>query len=324
MHANPEILVPFLKAKGEFLSGETVAQAVGLSRVSVHKHLEALRADGFVFASASKKGYALREEPLGFHPVLFEALQLCDPLPYFKQVVARESVSSTNDVAGTALAAGEPTPFLVIATEQTAGRGRRGRVWHSPAQKNLYMSAAIRPSLPPARLQTITLWVGLRICQWLREDKGLPVMVKWPNDLLLHGQKLAGILTEARIDSETTRDLTLGVGLNVNGSAEDFPPELRDLATSLALQGKAPLSLTRIAHELAGVLAHALHDFLAVEPPDLSLLWDASDVLRGRRVSADGLEGIASGITRTGSLRIQREDGSFAVLHAGEVSIKPL
>lgn len=324
MHPNPDILLPFLNSKGEFLSGETIAREVGLSRVSVHKHLEVLRADGFVFASASKRGYALKEEPFGFHPVLFEALLRREPIPYFKEIVARESVTSTNDVAGAALADGQPCPFLVIATEQTAGRGRRGRVWHSPAQKNLYLSAAIRPSLPPARLQTITLWTGLRICQWLREEKGLPVMVKWPNDILLQGRKLAGILTEARIDAEMTRDLTIGIGLNVNGSTEDFPVELREVATSLALYQNAPLSLSRIAHQLAGVIAKALHDFLAADPPDLTHLWEDFDALRDRRVCADGLEGTARGINRTGSLRIQREDGSFAVLHAGEVSIKPL
>ncbi|MEY3000114.1 MAG: hypothetical protein RL648_328 [Verrucomicrobiota bacterium] len=320
MQPNPEILVPFLHPPGTYVSGESIARALGLSRVSVHKHLEALRADGFVFDSASKRGYALREEPMAFHPILFKALLLDTPIPFFKTLTAHASVTSTNDLAEAALAAGVPAPFLILATEQTSGRGRRGRVWHSPPQKNLYVSAAIRPSLPPARLQTITLWTGVRICQWLRDTYGLPAMLKWPNDVFVHGRKLAGILTEARIDAEMTRDLTIGLGLNVNSGSMDFPPELRTTATSLSLQLNNPLSLSRVAHQLAEVLATALTDFLAADPPDIAASWDEFDWLRGQSVNANGIQGIAQGITQTGSLRLKREDGSFALIHAGEVT----
>jgi BirA family biotin operon repressor/biotin-[acetyl-CoA-carboxylase] ligase len=320
MQPNPAVLLPFLSSGGGFVSGETIARELNLSRVSVHKHLEVLRENGFAFEAVSKKGYALREEPLTFHPVLFQALLLHDPIPFFSDIISHESVTSTNDIAEAELAAGRPAPFLVVATEQTAGRGRRGRVWHSPAQTNLYTSTAIRPSLPPARLQTITLWSGLRICEWIRNTYALPAMIKWPNDIFIRDQKMAGILTEARIDAEMTRDLTIGLGLNVNATANDFPPALQSIATSLRLQLGKPLSLSRVAHQLAKTLANAVQDFLGTDSPDISDTWDTMDYLRGKRIDGNGLQGIASGITRTGSLKIKRDDGSVALMHAGEVN----
>lgn len=321
MEANPEVLAPFIATNGEFVSGATIARNLGLSRVSIHKHLEALRKDGFVFEATSNRGYRLLQEPTTFNKVLFKALLLNHPVPFFASVLPFKQVTSTNDLAEKELASERPAPFLIIATEQTQGRGRRGRVWHSPPNRNLYMSAAIRPSLPPARLQTITIWTGLRLCEWLRNAYGLPVMVKWPNDIMLSGRKLAGILTEARIDAEMTRDLTLGIGLNVNAGSDDFAPELQSIATSISKHINESLNLSRLAHQMAGVLGNALQDFLEPDTPDITGLWDSFDYLKDQPISADGLNGTACGITATGSLRLRRSDGSMALLHAGEVSL---
>jgi BirA family biotin operon repressor/biotin-[acetyl-CoA-carboxylase] ligase len=323
MDLDTQVLLPFLRAKGQFVSGSAIAEELDLSRVSVHNHLERLKSSGFEFAAIRNKGYQLTKEPTGFHPVLFDALLALEPCPFFKDHIALCEVDSTNTVAERELSAGRPTPFFVVADSQTAGRGRRGRSWHSPEHKNLYLSIALRPSLPPSRLQTITLWLGLRLCQLLRDTHALPVQIKWPNDLLIHGRKIAGMLTEARVDSEFTRDLVFGLGLNVNASDDDFPEELRAIASSLSLNLGHPLNLSRLAHQIVLHLAESIEDYLNNDfARELAHQWPEFDFLRGQRVSTDQIDGIVLGITQNGSLRVERDDGSTAILHSGEVSLR--
>jgi len=322
MDLNTHVLLAFIRAKGQFVSGSAIGRDLDLSRVSVHNHLEALRKEGFRFSAIRNKGYRLEEEPKRFHPALFAALLMDSPCPFFDSFLALEDTDSTNNVAEVELSKNRPTPFLVIADSQSSGRGRRGRIWHSPAGKNLYLSVALRPTLPPSRLQTITLWLGLRLCQYLREAHALPVLIKWPNDLILHGRKFAGMLTEARVDAEQTRDLVFGLGLNVNSHESDFPADLRTLASSLSLNLGRDLNMSRLAHALVRHMATAIQDYLDNQYVDeLTRLWPEFDFLRGQSVQAGDVSGRVLGITSTGSLRLERPNGSVTLLHSGEVSI---
>lgn len=322
MSPDAEVLLPFIRAGGQFVSGSQIGRDLGLSRVSVHNRLESLRAQGFVFSAIRNKGYRLDEEPDAFHPDLFAALQAHEPCPFFKSHLALSETDSTNSVAELELSKGREAPFLVLADAQSAGRGRRGRVWHSPAHTNLYLSVALRPALPPVRLQTITLCLGLSICQFLRDQFALPVLIKWPNDLLLHDRKIAGMLTEARVDAEQTRDLVFGLGLNVNAAESDFPEDLRAIAASLAMHLGRKLNLSRLAHALVHRLAISIRDFLAnPQAQNLADSWPEFDYLRGQLVSTGGISGRACGVTNTGSLKVERDDGSTVLLHSGEVSL---
>lgn len=322
MNLDAKLLLSFIQAKGQFVSGTGIGEAIGLSRVSVHNHLETLKKNGFEFSAIRNKGYRLEKEPETFHPALFEALLEDDPCPFFDSYIVEPEVDSTNNLAELELSRGRPTPFFVVANSQTAGRGRRGRAWHSPDAANLYLTIALRPALPPTRLQTITLWLGLRICQFLRDTYALPVLVKWPNDLILHGRKIAGILTEARVDAEQTRDLVFGLGLNVNSQPGDFPPELAEIASSLAINTGGRLNLSRLAHKIVRHLATSIQEYLDNQYADeLGRLWPEFDYLRGQEVRSGDIEGRVLGITANGSLRLERPDGSTMLLHSGEVSL---
>ncbi len=322
MTIDAKLLALFLKHPGKFISGTAIGEAVGLSRVSVHNHLEQLKKEGFRFSAIRNKGYRLESEPDRFHPSLFEALWSARSCPFFDDYLIRKDIHSTNSLAEIELAKGRPTPFFILADQQTAGRGRRGRTWHSPAGRNFYLSIALRPSMPPARMQTITLWLGLQLCLFLRDRFSLPVMIKWPNDLMLHDHKFAGMLTEARVDADQTRDLVFGLGMNVNGSKEDFPGELQSLATSLSMNTGSSISVTRLAHAVVGVLAGAIETYLADQHgEELSSKWPEVDYLRNQQVHTDAIRGRVLGITSTGSLRLQKDDGSVLLLHSGEVSI---
>ena len=322
MNLDAKVLLAFIRAKGQFVSGTEIGDSLGLSRVSVHNHLEALRKNGFTFAAIRNKGYRLEKEPDRFHPALFEALLEDEPCPFFDSYMALTEVGSTNSTAELELSKGRTSPFFVIANAQTSGRGRRGRTWHSPDKANLYLSVALRPTLPPSRLQTITLWLGMRICRFLRDAYALPVLIKWPNDLFLHDRKIAGMLTEARVDAEQTRDLVFGVGINVNAKEADFPDELGSIASSLAINTGKSINLSRLAHRIVLQLASAIQEYLDDQyVEELTSLWPEYDYLRGQTVKAGDIEGRVLGISKTGSLRLERPDGSTMLLHSGEVTL---
>jgi BirA family biotin operon repressor/biotin-[acetyl-CoA-carboxylase] ligase len=322
MHIRTAIISRFLQADKAFVSGESIARELGLSRVSVWNHLEQLRADGYGLTAVRNRGYRLDAMPLPLHPDLLDALLAKQPVPYFKTVHCASTVASTNTTAEQLLAAGNPVPLVVLASEQTAGRGRRGRQWHSPPHCNLYLSIGLRPELPPTRLQTITLWLGLRVAWWLRDLTAMPIQVKWPNDLMLNNRKIAGILTEARVDAESTRELIVGIGLNINSAEADFPEEVRSIAGSLHSNGLKPQVLSVFAHGLLGCMAEALEDYFNDSYGEvIASQWQVVDYLAGKRVEAGEISGIVAGINSAGALRVRRDDGSVALLSSGEVSL---
>lgn len=322
LSAKASVLRSLFAAKGAFVSGNQLGRELGISRVSVWNHLDALKEEGFRFEAIRNRGYRIVEEPLAFHPDGFAARLALQPCPFFKSYLYLPETGSTNDVAANEFASGREAPFFVISDNQRSGRGRRGRAWYSPPARNLYLSIGLRPELPPTRLQSITLWLGLQISQKLRQVTGLPVMVKWPNDLYLHGRKLAGILTEARVDSEQTRELVVGIGLNINTQAAEFPPELAASATSLAIASGRSWPVVHIAAELLQALATAIEAFLENHYAERLLLdWPEHDYLRDRTIQHEQAEGRVIGIHPNGSLRIQRPDGSVAVVHSGEVGL---
>lgn len=325
MHSDlrSRILQSLLNAAPDaFTSGAKLADDLDVSRVSIHNHLEALRAEGFAFEAVRNRGYRLTALPTQLHPALLNATLALAPSQLPGGLDCLDATESTNAVANRDLAAGRTAPFLVLANAQTAGRGRRGRVWHSPPGTNLYASFAFRPNLPPTRMQSITLWCGLQLAQALHAALDLPVRIKWPNDLMLNDRKLAGILTEARIDADHISELVIGIGLNVNATQSDFPPDLHAVATSLAIAAGQPLNTTEIARLLIRTTLEAVHTFIH-HSTEAALLaaWPTFDFLHNRTISTQHLSGTAEGITSTGALRLRDPNGTLHLLHAGEVSL---
>lgn len=320
------ILKAFLEAGGEPVSGDRLAKSLGVSRVSVWQRLEKLREAGFTFEASPRKGYRLTGAPAALHGALLDAhLRL---LKVRHTVTFMPTVDSTNSEAERRLAAGQEAPFAVLAGAQTAGRGRLGRKWSSAHPENLYMSFAFRPFLPPERLASFTLVAGLRVCERLSRADGLEdLRLKWPNDLVCRGRKVAGMLTESRMDADQVRDLVFGLGLNVNGDPAGLPEELRATAGSLAHAAGRALDLHRTA---AGVIAGVFDDcenyFENPRECDPRALFDRFDALRDREVTvtlrSDPLTGVASGVDATGALLLRRPDGSFHRVNAGEVTLR--
>jgi BirA family transcriptional regulator, biotin operon repressor / biotin---[acetyl-CoA-carboxylase] ligase len=229
--------------------------------------------------------------------------------------------TSTSDEAKRAAKDGAPHGATWVAEQQTAGRGRQGRAWVSPRGENLLFSVLLRVACPPSRLPPLALVAGLAVRDAVaRAAPDADVHIKWPNDVLVGGRKLAGVLVEAITIGSRVEAVVIGVGINVHTRA--FPEELEDRATSVSLVARDPPDRATI---LADVLAGLDRDLHVVVSRGLGLVGrrlEASDALHGRRVRSDaGDEGIASGIDEEGRLLVRRDDGVMARWSAGEVHL---
>lgn len=319
------ILKALLENKSEFVSGNVLAKELGVSRVAVWARLEKMREHGFEFKAVRHRGYRMVNEPEGLNASLIRAhLALLDPKA---KILFFPQLDSTNSEAERQLAAGRQTPFVVLAGEQTQGRGRMGRRWHSPDKEgNCYMSLIFRPDLSPQRMQTFTLWMGLNLCELLNEFCKTAVKLKWPNDLILSDKKVGGMLTEARVDADRTRDLVFGLGLNVNGRCRDWPRTLGRNATSLSeARGKRIPANELTAHIIKIGLQSSQLFFERDCELKMLALWKRYDCLSGRKVEVksenDSVSGYVVGIDNSGSLQLRTGSGKIIALKAGEVSL---
>jgi BirA family biotin operon repressor/biotin-[acetyl-CoA-carboxylase] ligase len=226
----------------------------------------------------------------------------------------RETCTSTNDIALDLMASGAPHGTLVVAETQTAGRGQRGRTWHSPRDVAIHASLVLRGERRDASPTLLVAAVGLGLAEGLEAATGADIGIKWPNDLWSAGRKLAGILVEARGFSPDRPAYVAGFGVNVNHRAEDFPPELRPVATSLALR-------TGRRHDRAAVLRAVLASLeirtdqalAGIAATELHVAYKRRSVLLGRRVAlldADArVEGFVADLSATDGLVLRTDDG---------------
>lgn len=326
MNADAEVIIvrSLLAAGDGFVSGTTLARSLGMSRVAVWQHMEKLREQGFAFEAVRARGYRLADRPSSLNAILLRAQ--ISPGSRNVPVDVLDEIDSTNDEATRRLAAGQSAPFAVIARRQTKGRGRFGRVWHSEANGNLYVSFGFRPFLSPARMQTFTLWMGANVCELVAGCCNAAPSLKWPNDLLFSGRKAGGILTEARIDSDQIRDLVLGLGLNVNSTGSAWPSDLAGRAISVAEHTRAALDINAFAAALIGRVIDAYGHFLqGTYRETFADLWNRHDILRGRPVTViqgeERTRGTASGVDDEGALILRTDSGQTRRFQAGEVTL---
>ncbi|MEO5348957.1 MAG: biotin--[acetyl-CoA-carboxylase] ligase [Magnetococcus sp. YQC-3] len=232
-------------------------------------------------------------------------------------------LDSTNRHAAQLAQEGAESGTVVVAEQQTQGRGRLGRSWSSPASINLYCSVVLRPDVPPRNAAQLTLLAGLALARALVEAGLREVEIKWPNDLLLGGRKVAGILTEARIDPQRVQYVVVGMGLNVNGTEDDFPPDLRGKAVSLAAVLGAPLNRAGLLAGLLAQLDRLYGQFCREGFSPLRAEWLSFSRLLGRAVQVNLANGSFSGravaLDAEGCLLVQRADGMLSRVVAGDV-----
>lgn len=307
------ILSLLLEAFPGSVSGERLAHLSGVSRVAVWKVVQELKAQGFPIAT-SHAGYRLLALPDVFHPDFLE--------PYLAQevqgiqVVYEEEVDSTSTRLKILAEACAPEGTLCVTERQTAGRGRRGRSWFSLPKKSLAFSLLLRPGRSLEACSSLALLAGLALAEAL-EDLGFSPSLKWPNDVLLRGKKVAGILLEAATDLDEAPWVVLGIGVNVNLEKEDLSP-LPFSATSLLVEGGEPVLRISV---LRRFLAHFLEDYGKWKQSGNFSPWvleyNRRFAFLGKAVTISGgrepVSGVALGIDARGALRVKRGGEELAI-----------
>lgn len=257
-----------------------------------------------------------------FDVTAFHELRAARGVALGSAVWAFQSTASTNDLALAAARAGEPHGLVIVADAQTEGRGRQGRTWHSPPEENLLVSILLRPALPLADAPLLALAVGLAlrsaVASFIGERSDLGI--KWPNDLLCEGRKLAGVLIETQVQGNELLGVVTGIGLNLGTRV--FPPELAGAATSLSLLGAGDLSREAV---LVSVLAEVDRAVRTLQTGGRAALVPELvryDVLRGRRVNVEGVSGRAEGIDMNGRLLVRDSLGHQHALVSGHVIVE--
>ena len=236
-------------------------------------------------------------------------------------------IDSTNTEAKRLAAQGACDRTLVVAEEQTAGRGRRGRSWESPKGTSIYMSLLLRPDILPERASMLTLVMGLSAVEGLERELGLKTQIKWPNDVVLNKKKLVGILTEMGMNGTQIDYIVIGIGINTD--TMEFPVELADKATSLKLELGYSVERERLIQAVMHAFERNYHEFLKTQ--DMSGLRERYESVMANqnqwvRVLQPGneYEGTAVGINKEGELLVEKKDGILEAVYAGEVSVRGL
>ncbi len=311
--------------QGEYLSGEAMSRALGISRAGIWKAVEALRGEGYEISSAPNRGYRLESAP-----DLVREGELSAPLAgclVGRELLCLDTVDSTNTECKRRAVSGAAEGLVVIAEEQTGGRGRLGRSFQSPRGRGLSLSALLRPRLEPRQTADFTAWVAVAVCDGIEAACGVRPGIKWTNDLVLDGRKLCGILTELGLESETNalEYLVTGIGININHAPEDFDEAVRLVAVSLAQVLGHPVRRAEVAAQVILALDRMYADFPQNKREYLDK-YRAGCLTPGNRVQlvtpASRREARALEIDDDFRLVVELPDGTKETLSAGEVSVR--
>jgi BirA family transcriptional regulator, biotin operon repressor / biotin---[acetyl-CoA-carboxylase] ligase len=303
------------------ISGARIARGIGVSRSTVWRWVERLRELGVKVKGQAATGYFLEKVPDVLSPDVLKR-QLKGSL-FGKHIYHFFKTDSTNRVAFELGHAGEPEGTVVLAEEQSAGRGRAGHTWHSERAAGIYVTLLLRPKLAPVQAPLLTMMAGLSAHAAVEAVTGLAVDLKWPNDLIIRGKKAGGILTEMHAEPGMVRFVVVGIGLNVN--QERFPGELAGLATSLRQEtGKTQSRmelLVRLLREFESDYNRFLREGIAGVIQRFEVV---SSYAHGKKVRVtNGTEsyvGTTAGLGPEGLLQVEREDGRVVTVIAGDVA----
>ena len=320
---NQEILGLFREKRGEIVSGEELSGVMQVSRTAVWKHINALRGIGYRIEAIPSRGYRLLAAPDLLLPeeiaVGLQSVRIGRRLICFRETV------STNEVAFRLAEEGAEDGTVVIAEGQRRGKGRLGRQWESPSGVNLYCSVILRPPILPTRAAQLTFLSAVAVARAITATTTLRPFIKWPNDLLVNGGKVAGLLNEMSAETEKVNFIILGIGVNINMVREQFPDGLRHPATSLLLEGGKAVSRLEFARALLVALDDLYDSYLVNGYGPVREEWLCRCNVLDREVRVtfqeSELRGRAKGIDEEGGLLVQLADGRIERVLAGDVTI---
>lgn len=316
-------ILSLLRESGTYVSGQELCERFGVSRTAVWKAINQLKKEGYCIEAVQNKGYLLVQEDEVFGQNELESRMQTKwaghPVTFYSQI------NSTNLQAKLDAENGAEQGALVVADMQTAGRGRRGRSWCSPAGTNVYFTLLLKPEYAADKASAVTLVMAMAVVEGIRETCGVEAGIKWPNDIVIGGKKVCGMLTEMSVERDYIHYVVIGVGVNVG--LQEFAPEIAATATSLQQECDRKVPRAALTANIMKAFEKYYQTFL--ETLDMSgLLEDYNRLLvnRGKEVRVldpkGEFTGISRGINRLGELLVERSDGNVEPVYAGEVSVR--
>lgn len=321
MSAKQDVLRLLESNKGSILSGNEIALSLSITRTAVWKAINSLKEGGYQIAAVNKKGYCLNEQndilsPQSIKPYLHDADR--------HEMIVHKSLDSTNTLAKALANADAKSGTVVIAEQQTEGKGRLGRRFHSPNASGIYMTVIFRLKNSIEQSMLITSAAAVAVCRAIKTVCDLECQIKWVNDVYLDGKKLCGILTEASVNFEAGQLDYVVVGIGINVTANDFPEELREVATSLEEKaGGMSISRSRLIGEVLNELAIVIED---LQEKQFLQEYKTRSFILGSEINVisptDTKRATALDFNEFGHLVVRFADGEVKTLSSGEISIR--
>ncbi|MDI6815676.1 MAG: biotin--[acetyl-CoA-carboxylase] ligase [Actinomycetota bacterium] len=316
------VIATLKEHKDRYVSGQELAARAAVSRAAIWKQVEGLRAKGYVIEAAPRRGYRLVFSPDLLIPEELVALIRTETIGH--RIVHREEVDSTNDLAKELAQEGAPEGTVVIAEEQKAGRGRLERSWASP-RGGIWLSVILRPALAPLEATRFTLLAAVAVAKAI-ETLGITPEIKWPNDVLIGGRKVCGILLELSAQADRIEHLVIGFGINANITQRDIPVEARERATSLADVLGRDIARAAFVATLFSVLEQEYRRLLDGDWEGILSDWIHRCNMVNKHIVLDTLhgveEGVFAGVDDFGAIRLRQADGEVQTFAAGDVTVK--
>jgi BirA family biotin operon repressor/biotin-[acetyl-CoA-carboxylase] ligase len=314
-----------LRANPDGVSGAELAEQLRISRAAVWARIDDLRKVGFDISASPHFGYKIIGEP--------DALIADDLLARLgkTKIIGRdirvfEETTSTNDVIEKFARDGAREGVVVFAESQTRGRGRLGRKWISPAHKGLWFSILLRPDLRPQETTQLTVASAIALRRAIVSETNLPVEIKWPNDILIRGKKVAGILTELSAEVDRVKHIILGIGIDVNLDANEFPAELKKIATSLKIESGKMIDRAQLATTILHELDFDYARVGAGKFSEVAVEWEAHCATLGKNVTVQiggrKIRGRAESLDDDGALILRTEHGRLERITGGDVTLE--
>lgn len=310
--------------EGDAASGTDLAQSLGISRAAIWARIEDLRRLGYEITASPHEGYRLLSVPDVLH-----ADDLLSRLPpdviVGRDIRVFQETTSTNDIVERLARDGVPEGAVVFAESQSRGRGRLGRKWISPASRGLWFSVLLRPQLSPQETTQLTVASATALCRAIKALTGLQPKIKWPNDILINGRKVCGILTELRAEPDSVQYVILGIGVDVNLTAGEFPADLRKLATSLKLEAGRAIPRADLA---SAILLELDRDYGRIRRHQFERVadeWEAQCATLGSHVTLQigsrTLQGRVEALDQDGALLLRTQHGRLERVLGGDITM---
>lgn len=305
----------------DYISGQALSEKLKISRSGIWKHMKELEKDGYTIEGKSKKGYKILKYP---DKLSENTLKWGLNTKWIgKTIIHKQSIPSTQIIAHQAALEDTPHGTVVIADEQTQGKGRMDRHWHSGKDKGIWLSIIVRPAILPYQAPQLTLLTATVLADVLRSYTNVKPLIKWPNDILINHKKTAGILTEMQAEQDQIQYVVIGIGLNVNQSKNDMPEDIQQRATSLQMETNKHWQLREMAQHILTTFENTYDAYIKNGFPQIKEKWESFGFKIGENISIktlhDKWEAVFLGIAADGALLTKTKDGTTRKLYSAEI-----